>query len=69
MRRREISQRSILAALSKPAPAPKRTYVGWFVPNNAALRACLQDIVKKGKRIHVEPLENGPVKFYEEDPT
>lgn len=66
--RLQISQLSILAALSAPMPKPKRVEVGWFIPNSAELRAQMQAIHKRpGKRIAVEPLPNGPVKFFEED--
>lgn len=62
------SQRAILAALNAPTPAKKRVEVGWFIPNSAELRAQMQHIQKQpGKRIHVEALVNGPVKFYSED--
>lgn len=53
-----------------PAPValPKRTYVGWFVPNSVELVYTLRSIQKHpGKRIHVEVLDNGPIRFYAEE--
>lgn len=63
--KQELALRSFLAPLLAPK---KRLEVGWFVPNSAELRAQLQAIQKNpGKRIAVEALANGPVRFYAED--
>lgn len=47
---------------------PKREEVGWFIPNSYTLLQAMRNIQRTpGKRIHVEVLDNGPIKFYAED--
>jgi hypothetical protein len=62
------SQRAILSALNAPIKKAPRVELGWFVPNSAELRAQMRFHQKQpGKRITLEALDNGPVKFFVED--
>lgn len=64
-----ISQRALLAALNAPVKKAAPVEVGWIIPTGGSnLVPTLRNVVKAGKRIGVQVLDNGPLKFFAEEP-